>query len=397
MITLSGLVLRDVRVVTRDRVIHRGYVAIESGVIVDVGEEPYRGNEGFDEVYLNNMVVGPGFIDTHIHGALGVDLSTSTSSEISKLSKELPRFGVTSYTPTSVTLPQEELVRFCRNVRETSEGTEGARILGIHLEGPYINPRRAGAQNSNYTRQASLSELIELADASKGLLRSITVAPEVGGVRELIKKAVSTDIVVQIGHTDADYSTTREAIVLGASKATHLYNAMSGIHHRSPGAALALLHSKSTYLELIVDFIHIAPEVVSFTIDYAGYRRVILVSDSISAAGLSDGVYKLGGLNVEVTEGVARLAGRDTLAGSTLTMDKAFRNILSLGFHLEEAFYMASTSPAESIGVHSKVGSIAPGKLADLVVLREDLSIAATIIGGRLAYAREDFLKSAFK
>ncbi|MCS7098993.1 MAG: N-acetylglucosamine-6-phosphate deacetylase [Sulfolobales archaeon] len=389
--------MRNARVVTRGRVVPRGYVAVEDGLIVDLGEEPYRRREGFDEVHLNGMVVGPGFVDTHIHGALGVDLSTSTVSDIVRLSRELPKFGVTSYTPTSVTLPQEELVRFCRNVRAASSAGEGARVLGIHLEGPYINPRRAGAQNPNYARQARLSELAEVSEASGGNLKSITVAPEVSGVRELIKYATSSGLVVQIGHTDAGYATTREALSLGASKATHLYNAMSGIHHRTPGAALALLYSKNTYLELIVDFIHVAPEVVSFTIDYAGYRRVVLVSDSISATGLPDGTYKLGGLDVEVSGGVARLVGRDVLAGSTLTMDRAFRNALSLGLKLEEAFYMASTTPAESIGLDSKIGSVDLGRAADLVVLGEGLSVVATFVGGKLAYAERDFVKTVLK
>ncbi|MEM1911496.1 MAG: N-acetylglucosamine-6-phosphate deacetylase [Sulfolobales archaeon] len=386
-----GLVLREARVVTPSGVVRNGYVAIEFGRIVDVGSEPYRGGGGLDELYLNGMTVGPGFIDTHIHGAFGIDLSTATPDEISRLSEELVKYGVTSFVPTAVALPREELSRFCRNVLAASKQASGARILGIHLEGPFLNPRRAGAQNPEYMRPASVAELEELAEASGGLLKSITIAPEVDGATELIRSAVAMGVVVQVGHTDATYSKTAEAVALGATKATHLYNAMSGIHHRVPGAALALLRAKSTYLELIVDFVHVAPEVVEFTVEYAGYRRVVLISDSIPATGAPEGLYKLGGLDVEVRGGIARLVGRDVLAGSTLTMSQAFLNAVSLGFRLEEAFYMASTAPAESLGLGSDVGGVAPGRRADLVVLERDGGVAATFVGGKLVYARESF------
>ncbi|MEM2006812.1 MAG: N-acetylglucosamine-6-phosphate deacetylase [Sulfolobales archaeon] len=391
MLKYEGLVLREARVVTPHRVIQNGYVAIESGRVVDVGDEPYRGGEGLDELYLKGMAVGPGFIDTHIHGAFGIDLSAATPSEIVRLSEELTKYGVTSFVPTAVTLPHEELLRFCRNVLAASRQARGARILGIHLEGPFLNPRRAGAQNPAYMRPAKVAELKELASVSSGLLKSITVAPEVEGVTELIRNATMMGVVVQVGHTDATYSETIEAVELGATKATHLYNAMSGIHHRTPGAALALLQANSVYLELIVDFVHVAPEVVKFTIDYASYRRVVLISDSISATGLPEGSYKLGGLDVEVRKGVARVAGKDVLAGSTLTMKQAFYNVISLGSRLEEAFYMTSTAPAESLGVSLDLGSIVPGRRADLVVLGRDGSVVATFIGGKLVYSREDF------
>ncbi len=390
----GGVVLRRAAVVTPHGLIRSGYVVIEGGVITSVGEEPYRSAEGLEELDLGGLTVGPGFIDTHIHGALGVDLVKATVEEIAKLSEELPRFGVTSFVPTSVALPREDLVRFCRRVLEASGRAGGARILGIHLEGPFLNPEMAGAQNPEYVRPADVSELEELVKASGGLVRSVTVAPEVDGALKLVRSAAVKGIVVQIGHTKATYSKTVEALIAGASKATHLYNAMSGIHHRSPGAALALLRADNAHLELIVDFVHVVPEVVGFTIDYAGHRRVVLVTDSIAATGLPDGTYELGDVRVEVAGGIARLAGKEILAGSTLTMDRAFRNVLSLGYRLDQAFYMASRAPAESLGMASELGTIAPGRRADLVILGSDMSVAATFVGGRLVYAREDFAGS---
>lgn len=386
-------VIRGVTVVTPTYVLRRGYVAIEDDTIVGVGREPSRGFEGFDEVSLEGYVVGPGFVDTHTHGALGIDLSTASPSEVEELSRRLPRFGVTSFIPTSVALPREALRAFCRSVVSAGGVPGGARVAGVHLEGPYINPVRAGAQNPSNMREASLEEFGELLAECGGLLRAITVAPEVRGVRELISYAVSKGVVVQVGHTDATYSEVEEAVVLGASKATHLYNAMSTFHHRSPGAALALLRARDVYLELIVDFVHVAPEVVDFTIDYASYRRVVLVSDSIAAAGMPDGRYRLGDVEVEVVGGIARTVDTKALAGSTLTMDRAFANVVSLNYSLAEAFYMSSLAPALSLGLTWRlgIGAIRPGFKADMVVLDpKDLSIAATIVGGTAGYVRED-------
>lgn len=389
----SCLVLRKATVVTPYEVIREGYVVVDldRGTIIDVGREPYRNLEYCDELVLEYSTIGPGFVDTHIHGAVGVDLSTATAGSITELSRSLPRFGVTSYVPTSVTLPKEELNRFCRNALVASRYREGSRILGVHLEGPYINPGRAGAQNPAYARGASIEELDELIEACGGLLRSITVAPEVEGVLDLLRYAVTRGLVAQIGHTNATYSKTMEAVRAGASKATHLYNAMSGFHHRSPGAALALLRAGNTHLELIVDLVHVAPEVVEFTVDYASYRRVVLVTDSIAAAGQPDGIYRLGDLEVEVRGGVARLAGRDVLAGSTLTMDRAFSNMLALGYRIDEVFHMASTAPAKSLGLQKHVGAVLPGHLADLVILDRELKIAATLVGGEIVYVRDDY------
>jgi N-acetylglucosamine-6-phosphate deacetylase len=390
----KGVVLRGARVVTPYRDIARGYVSIVEGRIAEVGEEPYRNREGLDEVLLEGFTVGPGFVDTHMHGALGVDLSAAGVSDVELLSRKLPMFGVTSFVPTSYTLPRDLLVSFCRNIYAASKSPAGARIVGIHLEGPYINPEKAGAQNPSYARPASTEELEELIAASGGLLRSVTLAPEIPGGLDLVRYATSRGIVVQVGHTNASYSKTVEAITVGASKATHLYNAMSGFHHRSPGAALALLRSDSVYLEIIADFIHVAPEVVDFTISYATHRRIVLVTDSIAATGMPDGTYRLGEVEVEVSGGVARVAGQGVLAGSTLTMDRALANVISLGYSVREALYMTSTAPAMSLGLSSEVGSLLPGRRADLVVLDGKLKVAATVIGGEVAYVRDEYRDS---
>ena len=389
---MRGYLLSGVTVVTPTHVFRKGYVAVEGDTIVAVGKEPPKDLEGFDAVKLEGYIIGPGFVDTHMHGALGVDLISASPGRVEELSRKLTRFGVTSFVPTSVALPQEALRAFCRNVASAEGVPGGARVVGIHLEGPYINPARAGAEKPSYMRDASLEEFEDLLAESRGLLRAITVAPEVRGVKELISHAVAKGVVVQVGHTEATYSEVEEAVALGASKATHLYDAMGAFHHRSPGPALALLRAEDVYLELIVDFVHVAPEVVDFTVDYASHRRVVLVSDSTSAAGMPDGRYKLGDTEIEVAGGIARTVDTKALV-SALTMDRAFANIVSLGYSLAKAFYMSSLAPALSLGLawRYRIGTLRPGFKADMVVLDpKDLSVAATIVGGTISYVKED-------
>lgn len=265
-----------------------------------------------------------------------------------------------------------------------------ARILVLHLEGPYTSPARAGAHNKKFIRKPSVKELEVLLKVSDGFIKEITIAPEVENTAELVEYALAMGITVQVGHTNATYEEALNVVLMGASKATHLYNAMREIHHRDPGVIIALLQSPSVYLEIIVDFVHVAPQVVKFTIDYAGVDRIVLVTDAISATGLPDGVYELGGLKIEVRNGISRLVETGTLAGSTLTMDKAFKNTLSLGYSIEEVFRMASTNPAKSISAHTKekIGLIKPGYRADMVVLDQNFDIVMTIVDGRVVYEK---------
>ncbi len=394
---MAGLVLRNVEVVTPKIVIRRGYIVIEDGYIVDVGEEPFRNPGGYDVISLEGFIAGPGFIDTHIHGALGIDLSAGSGEDIATLSRGIVRFGVTSYIPTSVTMPHEATLRFCRSVRIASGVEGGARILGIHLEGPYINPRKAGAQKVGYIRKPDLDEFSSYLSEAGDLQMIVTLAPEIEGALDLMKLAHRRGAITQIGHTEATYSEAVRAIALGVARATHLYNAMSGFHHRDPGAALALLRSRDVYLELIADMIHVSPEVLGFTIDYASHERVVLVTDSISAAGMDRGRYRLGDTEVEIRDGAPRIPGSDTIAGSVLTMDRAFRNIAGLGYSVSQAFYMASTTPARSLGLleRHRVGLVEPGYRGDLVIVDQDLGVAATLVGGDLVYVRKD-LKDLF-
>ncbi len=390
---MSSLTIVNAWLFTPCEEIRDGYIVVKDGVIRKIGVGEPRRVVG-EKIDAGGDIVAPGFVDTHTHGYMGVDASYSSPEELLKWSRLIIRHGVTSFVPSTVSLPHEAIVSACKNVVEAMNKwrpENGARILGIHLEGPYISKEKKGAQNPEYIRPASIDELREYIRVSNKTIRQITVAPEAPNVLDAIPFLVENNIVVSLGHSVSDYETARKAILLGASKATHLYNAMPPIHHRKPGLIIALLRHRSVYLELITDYIHVSPEMVLFTIEYAGPDRVALITDSISATMLPDGRYKLGGLDVEVKDGIPRIAGTNTLAGSTLTMDKAVKNLVEKGVPLKDALTMATLTPAKSIGAHTreKIGELKPGYKADIIILdKNTLNVKYTIIEGNIVYRK---------
>ena len=374
-------ILTNAAVYTPLEVIRPGTVCLEGERIVRV--LPGVTKKGED---LKGRIVAPGFVDLHIHGYRGHDTNTGTAETLLSLARELPRFGVTAFIPTTVTAPHEELLQISRAVagamKIQREGPQGARILGLELEGPYINREKKGAQNPEFIREPSWDEFLEYWRASQGHIRTITVAPEVPGALEFIERAVALGVRVSLGHTNASYEEARAAIAAGASRATHLFNAMPPLHHRHPGAVAACLESRSVYLELIADLVHVSAPMLCLVWRLAGPGRVALITDAIPAAGLPDGDYSLGGLRVRVRDGVPRLED-GALAGSSLTMDQAVRNAISLGVPLQEALMMASYTPARACG-EADIGLLRPGNKADLIVLNpESLAVERVYLGGR--------------
>jgi N-acetylglucosamine-6-phosphate deacetylase len=269
------------------------------------------------------------------------------------MAKSYARHGVTAFLASTVTAPLDVLEEVCKAVKEAIDmwRGEGTKILGVHLEGPYINPEMAGAQNRAWIRRPDLEEFKRFVESCRGIVKQVTIAPELPGADKLLEYARSRGMVVSAGHTNASYEEGLKSVKLGATKANHLFNGMTRFHHREPGIALALLQTPNVYLEIIADFIHLHPAVVRMVIDYTTPKRVVLIKDSIVATDMLDGIYELGGLKVIVEKGICRLAGTGTLAGSTLTMDKAFKNIASLGYSLQEVVTMTSLAPAESLGI----------------------------------------------
>ncbi|MEM0100290.1 MAG: N-acetylglucosamine-6-phosphate deacetylase, partial [Desulfurococcaceae archaeon] len=279
---MGVLVLRHCKIITPNMVIKDGYVVIEDGIIKGVGKEPFKGPTS-ESIDLEGQLLLPGFIDTHTHGISGLDITMNPDpSALLEMSSHYARHGVTGFLATTVSAPHDVLLKACKAFKEAKDSwrpSHGARLLGLHLEGPYISPEMPGAMNPLFIRKPSIRELEEYIEASGRNIRQITIAPEIEGIDELITYARLNNIVVSAGHTNASYEIGLDKIAMGISKATHIFNAMRGIHHREPGIALSLLQARRVFVELIADFIHLHPGVVKMIIDYASPDRVVLVTD----------------------------------------------------------------------------------------------------------------------
>ncbi|PKO22559.1 MAG: N-acetylglucosamine-6-phosphate deacetylase [Chloroflexi bacterium HGW-Chloroflexi-1] len=385
----SRLVITGGRVVTPFRVLGPGTVTVEEGKIVSVAEgAAHIGDEG-NIVHAEGLTVAPGFIDSHVHGAMGHDTMDATPAAIEGMARFFARHGVTSFLPTTLTASRGATLAAIKNVTHCIEqGSAGAEILGIHLEGPYLSPEKGGAQPPSYIRPADPEEYAAFFQA--GPVRLITLAPEIPENRRLIPYAVARGAAVAVGHSAATYAEVLEAVSLGLSQATHTFNAMGGLHHQQPGTAGAVLSCDDIFAQVIVDFIHIHPAIVKVLARAKGPGRLALITDAIRAAGMPDGIYDLGGQAVTVKDGEARLS-TGGLAGSTLTMDRAVRNVMNAaGLSLSEALTMATITPAHSIGVADRKGSLEPGKDADLILLDAELQVTLTMVRGKVVYQAEE-------
>ena len=325
---------------------------------------------------------------------MGYDVNNGDIEDLLALSRELVRHGITSYVPSTISLPHEDIVRVCNTVGKaitTWTPDKGSRILGLHLEGPYISVEKRGVHRIEYIREPSIEELEEYISSSNKLIRQITLAPEKKNALELIKYSVENDIVVSIGHTNASYEETMKAIIYGASKATHIFNAMKPIHHRDPGPIIALLETPSIYIEVIADYVHVSKPVLKFLLNHVGIDRVVLVSDLVPIAGLPDGEYEWAGIKIVVEKNIPRTRENKVLVGGFNTLDKLVRNIHNIGCNICEAIQTASYNPARSINAleKDKVGLLKPGFKADLIVLDEQLNVLETYIEGNLVYSTE--------
>ncbi|BFH74835.1 N-acetylglucosamine-6-phosphate deacetylase [Sulfurisphaera javensis] len=366
------LILSNAKIVTPYK-IFTGSVIIDKGKIVEVKEERLQGEN------LDNMYLLPGFIDIHTHGIKGYDYTSWDDSEkFAKnaigMRKELLRHGVTTFLPTTVTMSKDNLIEACKGIKEVDE------IIGIHLEGPYISEKHPGAQDIRYIRQPDKEEVLACIKESGNKVKTITIAPEKD--LDFIPFLLSLGVYPSIGHTDADYITSTKAFSLGANRTTHLFNAMRGFHHRDPGVVLASINF-SPFVEIIPDFIHVNEEVVKFVLQVVGVNRIVAVTDSIIATGLSDGEYTLGKIKISVHKGIA-LTKEGKLAGSTLTMDKAFKNLVRL-IGIKDSSLLVSYNPARAIGLNDR-GVIEKGKRADLAILDENLNVIKTYVGGEQVY-----------
>ena len=370
------LVVTNARVVLPGRLLD-GWVQVDDATVTAVGDGVPPPGEHVD---IAGAWLAPGFVDMHVHGGGGASFQSGDPTEVQRVARTHRQRGTTTVMASLVTRPVAELVESISRLRDlVADGV----VAGIHLEGPFLSARRCGAHDPAYLVAPDRAAVGRLVDACGDVPTMVTIAPELDGGPDAVSALADAGVVVAVGHTDATYEQARGAVEAGARVATHLYNAMPPAHHRHPGPVPALLEDDRVVVELIEDREHLHDAVFRAAVRAAGPARVALVSDGISATGLGDGDYMLGGLQVEVRRGAARLAGRDSLAGSTVTVAQAVRNAVANGVPLCDAVTCASLTPARALGLEDRVGRIAPGLAADLVVLDADLGVTAVMAGGR--------------
>jgi N-acetylglucosamine-6-phosphate deacetylase len=361
-------------------------LVIKAGTITALAAGRIAPQAGDQVIDASRQWVVPGFIDVHVHGGVGQDAMDATPDAICGMSRSFAQHGVTSYLPTTTTASEEAIQAAIDNVVRGPQPADGAQSLGLHLEGPYLNPAHRGAQRPDYIRAPNPAEYERWFES--GHIRLITVAPEMDGAQPFIAAGIEQGIEFAIGHSGASYEQVVEAANQGVRQATHTFNGMLGLHHRAPGTLGGILTDERIYCQAIVDGIHVHPAMVKLLIRAKGIGRTILITDAIRAAGWPDGTYDLGGQPVAVKDGVARIASGN-LAGSTLTLDTALRNAMNyVGLSLPEALPMVTAVPAQALRLEGRKGVLAPGADADVVLLDSDLSVTMTLVGGRVVYRR---------
>ncbi len=383
------LIIKGVTVYGKET-IKDGYIKIDGKKIIEVGHiEQLRIED--NEYYITapkNSSLLPGMIDIHIHGAAGADVMDGTLSSLHTIAKALVKEGTTSFLATTMTQEERVITKALQTVANFKESDDEAEILGIHLEGPFIHPLKAGAQPKEYIIEPSIEQFDIWQKYANGLIKIVTLAPERPNGLKLVQHLKNKGVIVSIGHSDATYEQSIEAISTGASHFTHLYNAMKGLHHREAGTVGAALLS-SNYVEMIVDGKHASKEMVDLAFKLKGAEKILMITDAMRAKYLADGEYDLGGQKVYVSDDEAKLLD-GTLAGSILKMNDAVRNMREYTHcSLESIVQMTSANQAQRLNVPNK-GSIAVGMDADVVILTSSHEVWMTICRGQIAYEREE-------
>lgn len=377
---MTTILLHTARALTPTTEIPDVGILIRDGVIEAIG--PRQGMSlpaGAQEIVAAQQTAIPGFVDVHIHGAGGHDVMEGSEEAMSAVTRTVVRHGTTSFVATTVTASPDDtcrsvegIARFIATQHETDEPR--AEVLGIHYEGPFISPARRGVHPKEWIQLPSAELLEKLLHAASGNARILTIAPELLGAAPCIEAARNAGVVVAMGHTDATYEQARMGMARGVRHAVHVYNAMRPFSHRDSGVIGAVLTSPEVTAELIADGVHVEEAAMRLLLQAKGTGCVILVSDGVSATGMPDGKYQLGKIEVTVSGGVCRNA-EGNLAGSTLTLDRALRNIVALGVSLPDAVRMLTVNPATLLGIEFKKGALRTGADADIVLLDEGLHV----------------------
>ncbi|MBZ9688803.1 N-acetylglucosamine-6-phosphate deacetylase [Clostridium estertheticum] len=380
------------RLIMKDRIMHDSVIIFEKQITNIITEEEFlQYKKEYKEEYKEDIqvidamgkYVSPGFIDIHIHGSGGYDTMDASSEALRVISTTIAANGVTAYLPTTMTMDRDSIYNALDAIREAmSKGNEGAKILGAHMEGPFINEKHKGAQKSDNIIEPNYDVIVDYLD----IIKIITLAPEKDENHNFMKKVKSnSEITLSIGHSDASYEETLKAIEHGITHATHTFNAMTPLNHRKPGIVGAIFTSDIT-CELIADMIHIHPAIFNILINAKQKDKIVLITDSMRAGCMKCGIYDLGGQKVIVENGAAKLED-GTLAGSVLTLNKGVKNMLNHSdLEIYEAVAMASNVPAKVIHMDNKKGSLEVGLDADIVIFDEEIDVFLTIVEGEIVF-----------
>lgn len=375
------LLLQNATLVLPDRTLEHGSILVEDGYISSIDESRVTGAEAID---LSGMTLLPGFIDVHIHGAVGVDVMDATAHGLQEVSDYLASQGVTAWLPTFVPSGDEDYASAVSAISQAMRGG-GARVLGVHYEGPFVNSAQCGALHTEYFKTYSGPGDLDSLPVPENGVRMITMAPEVSGGVELVRELNARGWVISIGHTRADLKVLDEACDAGARHMTHFMNAMAPFHHRSPGPIAWGLSREDVTFDLIADGIHIDPFMLRLLMKIKGVAGISLISDAIAATGKGDGEYEIWGETISVKNGrTANASG--SIAGSVISMLDAVRLMHSLGVPYVDLAMIASGNPARLLGLDQICGSLEVGKRADLVALDQDGKVKLTIVGGDIAF-----------
>lgn len=383
------LLFQNAKIITPTVTFERGWLLTRDGKITAFAPYNAPNFDGVEIINAEGLTLLPGFIDIHVHGGNGYDVMDGNVQSLEAMAQYFAVSGVTSFLATTWTDTRENTLNALTAIRDgLGQQAYGATLLGAHLEGPYLNANKCGAQHSDYIRRASRAEAGQFLELD--VIRLLAIAPEFAQNQWLITEAVKRGITVSVAHSEAKYDDIRYATTLGVSHATHMYNAMSPLHHREPGIVGAVLSMDTIRCELIADMIHIHPAAMDIVWRSKGKDGVILITDSVKLSGLPDGEYQFSHQDIEVINGTVRIQSDGTLAGTTLQMNQALRNfMIATGEPIENVWQTASHNPAQAINISHQKGDISIGKDADLILVDDGLSVYLTVVEGRIVYHYE--------
>lgn len=379
--------LKDVTAYIAGKGLVKTSIGFQNGRIAYIGNDAGK----IESILDTDGIVVPGFIDEHVHGAGGADAMDGTEGSLQIVSEYLAREGTTAFLATTMTQSKENISKALENIGCVMKNGKcrGAELIGVHLEGPFISPMHVGAQPTEYVAKPSIEAFDEYNRLSGENIRIVSLAPEIEGGEDMIRYLNSIGVVASIGHTNATYIDVKNAVDAGAKSVTHTYNAQTGLHHREVGVVGSAMLFDELNCEMICDMIHVSIPAIKLMIKNKPHDKITLITDAMRAKGMPDGVSELGGQEVFVSNGEARLKD-GTLAGSVLKMNVAVKNLVKYaGVDLTDAIDFAAANPAKNLGVYNERGSIEEGKRADLAILDKDLNVLYTIRAGEIIYKND--------